>query len=78
VTELRALPDRAAAQSASVFLDDSDDPAHAQAALSAAFDDPAVTDVTVFAIGDGAAMSGLRVAGRRQDENAISLIFLLD
>ena len=35
-----------------------------RAALAVAFDDPGVTELRVFDLGDGEAMSGLLVAGR--------------
>lgn len=78
VTELRTLANRDAALSASVLLDTVDVPERAQAAMSAAFDDPAVTELAVFTLGDGGAMSGLLVAALRQDRTAILLVFLLD
>lgn len=78
VAELRALANRDAAMSASVLLDSVDAPEPAQAALAAAFDDPAVAELTVFTLGDGGAMAGLLVAGLRQERGAIFLVFLLD
>ncbi len=78
VAELRALANRNAAMSASVLLDSVDAPEQAQAALAAAFDDPAVAELTVYTLGDGGAMAGLLVAGQRQDRGAIFLVFLLD
>ena len=54
-------------------------PRKARAALAAAFDDPAVTELHVFNLGDGGAMSGLLVAGRRQGTGeATFLVFLMD
>lgn len=79
VAELGALGDPAAAQSASMILDGVDNAAQARAALAAAFDDPAVSEVAVFTLGDGEAMAGLLVAGRRASTGeAIFLVFLLD
>ena len=78
VAELRALAKRDAAISASVLLDSVEAPEQAQAAMAAAFDDPAVAEVTVYTLGDGGAMAGLLVAGQRQDRGAIFLVFLLD
>lgn len=73
VAELRAINDRDVALSASMILDN--DPA----ALAAVFDDPAVTELRVFNLGDGGAMSGLLIAGRRAATNeATFLVFLLD
>jgi len=79
VAELRALDDPAAAQSASMILDAVDNAENARVALAAAFDDPAVSEVAVFTLGDGEAMSGLLLAGRRASSGeAIFLVFLLD
>lgn len=79
VGELRALPDHTAALSAGVLLDEAENAAQAQAALVTAFDDPAVTELAVYQLGDGGAMNGLLVAGRRQaTQEAIFLVFLID
>jgi hypothetical protein len=79
VAELRGIADRGARLSASVVLDDVEDAETARAALSAAFDDSAVTELSVYNIGDGGAMSGLLVAGRRGETGeATFLAFLLD
>jgi hypothetical protein len=78
VTELRTIDDRDAASSASMILDNIDNAETARAALAAAFDDPAVTELAVFNLGDGAAMSGILVAGRHHDHGAIFLVFLID
>jgi hypothetical protein len=78
-TELRAISDRDAAVSVSMVLDATEDPARARAALAAAFDDPAVTELEVFRIGDGQALSGLVVAGRRSRSGETTLlVFLMD
>ena len=47
-------------------------------ALAKAYDDPAVTKLRVFALGDGEAMSGLLVAGKRKSGEATFLVFLAD
>ena len=79
VAELRGLEDRGARQSAGVLLDDADDPQAVQAALSAAFDDPAVTELAVYTIGDGAALSGILVTARRATSGEqVTVVFLLD
>ena len=79
VAELRGLADRGARLSASVILDDVENAEAARAALSAAFDDSAVTELVVYNVGDGGAMSGLQVAGRRAETGeATCLVFLLD
>lgn len=79
VAELRAISDPDAALSAPMILDVVQDADQARAALSAAFDDPAVTELRVFNLGDGGAMSGILVAGRRGERGeAVFLVFLLD
>ena len=79
IAELRGITDRDARQSVEMILDNVDDPEKARAALSAAFDAPAVTELAVYNTGDSAAMSGLLLAGRRGDAGeAIFLVFLLD
>jgi hypothetical protein len=80
VAELRAIEDRPAQQSVALLLDAMENPAAARAALAGAFDAPAVTELRVFNLGDGAAMSGLLVAGRRAapDNRATYVIVLMD
>ena len=79
VAELCAIIDTNAALSAPIILDVVQDAEKAHAALAAAFDDPAVTELRVFNLGDGSAMSGILVAGRRgATGEATFLVFLLD
>ena len=78
VAELKAIADPVAANHVPILLlDETDDYAKAQQALAAVFNDPQVTNLNVYAIGDGAAMSGLLLAGCRPNEMTI-LISLLD
>ena len=81
--ELQALPDRALALTAAMLLENAEDEAAARVALSAAYDDPAVTELVIYRIGDGAAMSGVLIAGRRSPAgstagDAVFLLLLLD
>ena len=79
VAELRGITDIDARNSAPMILDVVQDAEQAKAALAAAFDDPAVTELRVFNLGDGGAMSGILVAGRRAAAgDATFLVFLLD
>lgn len=79
LAEMRAISDRDAAVSVPVVLEATEDPVRARAALAAAFDDPAVTELEIFNIGDGQAMSGLVVAGRRGGVRETTiLVFLMD
>ena len=62
-----------------MLLENVDGAEQARAALAAAYDDPAVTELRVFNLGDGGAMSGLLVAGRRTATGeAAFLVFLMD
>ena len=79
VAELGAITDRAVALAAPLILDNVADDAAARPALAGAFDDPTVNELGVFTLGDGEAMSGILVAGRRGDTGeAVFLVFLLD
>lgn len=62
-----------------MILENIDSAEAARAALAAAFDDPAVTEPRAFNLGDGEAMSGLLVTGRRgADGETTVLVFLMD
>ena len=79
VAELRAISDTAAKLSVSMILDVVEGPEAARAALATAFDAAEVDEFRVFNIGDGGAMSGLVIAGRRgAGGEATFLVFLLD
>lgn len=79
MAELREIADRDAAISVPLILDEVDDAAAARAALAAAYDDPAVTELRVYNLGDGAALAGLPVAARHgATGDAIFQVFLLD
>jgi hypothetical protein len=79
VAELRGISDPEAQSSVPMILDVVENAEAARAALSAAFDDPAVTELRAFNLGDGGAMSGLLVAGRLIPGGASTfLVFLMD
>ena len=62
-----------------MLLDNIENADMAKAALSGVFDDPAVTELRVFTIGDGEAMSGILIAGRDGGSGeATFLLFLMD
>lgn len=65
VTELRAIADPTAQLAIPWLLEPGEQAAAAGSALAGAFDDPAVTELRVFTMGDGGAMSGLLIAGHR-------------
>jgi hypothetical protein len=78
VAELKGISDPDAANSVPMFLDGIDNPDAARKALSTAFDQPDVADLKVFNIGDGEAMSGILLAGRRVEDGVTFLVFLMD
>jgi hypothetical protein len=62
-----------------MILDNLEGAEQARAALSAVYDDPAITELQVYNLGDGGAMSGLLIAGRQNETGeTIFLVFLLD
>lgn len=77
--ELRSIADPNARLSVPMILDNIEGAETAHAALSAAFDDQAVTELRAFNLGDGEAMSGILIAGRRGGSgDATLLVFLMD
>jgi hypothetical protein len=79
LAELRGIKDRDTSGSVPMILEVVEGAEKARAALSAAYDDPAVTDLRAFNLGDGEAMSGLLVAGHHpKTGDAIFLVFLMD
>ncbi|KAA5539222.1 hypothetical protein FYK55_25230 [Roseiconus nitratireducens] len=78
IDELSALEDPPARRSASTMLDGHDDPQKAKAALKQAFDAPTIEALQIYRIGDGDAMSGILIAGRRTAGDSAFVTFLLD
>jgi len=79
VSELRGIADREAQLSVPMILDNTEGAEAARAALSDTFDDAAVTELRAFNLGDGEAMSGLLVPGRRGSTGESTLlVFLMD
>lgn len=78
VKELRGIDDPDASISVPLVLEVMDDPEAAVKALAAAYDDPDVADFRVYTIGDGSAMSGLLLAGQRENGEATFLTVLMD
>jgi hypothetical protein len=76
VAELRAIANPAVANHVPILLmEDTEAEDKAQQALAAVFDDPQVTDLQVYAIGDGAALFGLLLAG--YSSNAVTILISL-
>ncbi len=62
-----------------MILDNIDDPEQGKAALAAAYDDASISELAVFNIGDGGAMSGIVLAGRHKlSDKTTILVFLMD
>ena len=78
VAELRSISDRGARLSASLLVENNDHTTEAHAALGKAFDDSRVSELQVFKIGDGDAMSGILIASRRPNEGSVFLVLLMD
>ena len=76
VSELTMIKDSDARQSASMLLDTNSLP-NCHEVLAQAFDIEAISDLKVFKIGDGQAMSGVLIAGQYPD-GVLSLVFLMD
>jgi hypothetical protein len=79
VAELRAIAEPSVAQFVPILLlDETENQAQAQQALATVYDELQVTDLWVYTIGDGAAMSGLLLLGSQTTGETTILIFLLD
>lgn len=78
VAELRGIEDWDVSQSIPMILDVVKDADFGKFALSKAFDATNVTELMVFNLGDGGAMSGVLIASRRHNNEATFLVFLMD
>ena len=78
VAELRGIRNPEARSSISMLLDGHDKPGAARQALSAVYDDAGMATVEVYTLGDGAALSGILIAGRARSGAATLLVFLMD
>lgn len=80
LSELRnSIEDPAASLSASLIVDNIDDPTQAHLALAKAFDDPDVSRLDIYRLGDGEQMNGVLLAAyRAKSSDAIFLVSLTD
>jgi hypothetical protein len=78
LAELGSLPDAEAKRSVPLLIEFPEDAAAARAALSAAFNHPAVTALSIYRGGDGEAISGLAITAIFSDGNCCSVIVLMD
>lgn len=80
LAELRnSIEDPAASLSASLIVDNIDDPTQAHLALAKAFDDPDVSRLDIYRLGDGEQMNGVLIAAyRAKSSDATFLVSLTD
>jgi hypothetical protein len=78
IAELNAINEANATLSVPMFLTGIENPEPAQKALARAFDDQTVVDLEVFTLGDGGAMSGILITGRRKNGETTFVTFLMD
>ena len=78
VAELRAIADNRARLSASLLLENIENEAEACKSLASVFDDQLVSELSIFKIGDGSAMSGVLIASRRSTDETVFLVLLMD
>jgi hypothetical protein len=78
IAELNAIEDFDTKMQVDMILNNIENAEEAQKALAAAYDDTSVTKLQAYNIGDGEAMSGLLLAGRRQNGEGTFLVFLMD
>ena len=78
VAELRALSDPAIATLVAMLLDAGGSTETTRQMLSAVYDDPSVSQLTIYQIGAGVASTGIVLAGLRTNGEATFLLFLMD
>lgn len=78
IAELSAQTEPALRSVVELLVDNMDDPAAARAALVGAFDGPGVSQLQLYAVGDGEQYSGVEIAARCADGHATFLVLLLD
>lgn len=75
---LGSLEDPLALSSADVLVNGGSDPEAARRALVGVFDREQVSDLRIYRIGDGDAMSGLLIAALDSAAAAVFLVFMMD
>lgn len=76
--ELSAIEDFDTQMQVDMILNNIDNADKARDALSVAYDAPDVSELRAYNIGDGEAMSGLLLAGRRENGETTFLLFIMD
>ena len=78
VAELKNIADFEASQSVPMILDVIQNADQARATLALVYDHKDVVDLMVYNLGDGGAMLGLSVVGRRKNGETTFLLFIYD
>jgi hypothetical protein len=78
VAELHGISDPDLSNSVSMILSVVEDADAAKLALTNAYDDQNIVDLRVYHLGDGDAMSGLLIVGRRSNNETTFLVFVMD
>ncbi|MFN2209215.1 MAG: hypothetical protein ACK2T4_02990 [Candidatus Promineifilaceae bacterium] len=78
VKELQGIEDPDAQRSVPLIQEVAENAEAAREVLSTAYDAPEVNELRVYNTGDGEAMSGLLIAGRRDNGEAAFLVVLMD
>lgn len=78
VAELSAIEEFDTQLQVDMILNNIDNADKARDALSVAYDAPDVSELRAYNIGDGEAMSGLLLAGRRENGETTFLLFIMD
>jgi heat shock protein HslJ len=79
VSELSGISDSEAVISVSLVLEGIEEADRARLALSSVYDDPSISNLRVYSIGDGGAMSGILITGQSNETGeAVFLVVLMD
>ncbi len=78
INELGGIEDSETQMQVDMILNNIDNAQEARQALAAAYDDETVSDLRAYIIGDGEALAGILIAGRRDNGDTTFLLFLMD
>ena len=78
IAEIQAIRDPEAGSAAQMLLESGPDPEHAENVLRSAFNAGNISQLQIFKIGDGGAMSGAIIAAETNANRRVFLIILLD
>jgi hypothetical protein len=78
IAELHAVKEPSLGSLVELLVDNMEDPAAARAALVGAFDGTDISQLQLYALGDGEQYSGVEIAARSVDGRARFLLLLLD